>query len=576
MQRENILIRFSHGTAMHFAKETTLLEMSHAQSVCGLYKEAIAGAIVDNRVCDLQTKIKKDSLVTFFPINTPLGMEAYKRTLTFVLMMAVAELYDGITMVEHSLSKGLFCELRLPQGELTRDMTKAIRQQMKEIIEEDRPIVRRVYNRLKVIEYVEENGKADERAQLLRQLDRTAETVYSGSVMNNEAEDTITLYQCDEHYIYLYGPMLPSTGCLKKFDLMHYASGVVLRYPINSPREAIPAFVNRPKLAEIFAESEDWAHIMHCPYVADLNQMIEENRAGQVIRLAEALHEKKIAQIADKIMKRGSALRLILIAGPSSSGKTTFAQRLSVQLRVNGINPVPISVDDYFHNREDTPLDEHGNYDFESINAVDVELLNEHLTKLLTGEEIELPYYNFKTGKREYRGKKLQLKPDEVLVVEGIHALNEKMTYAIERSCKMKIYISALTQLSIDRHNRIPTTDTRLIRRIVRDNRYRGRNAVDTLRGWYSVRNGEEKNIFPYQEEADVMFNSALLYELAELKKHAKPLLEAIEPNVPEFIEAQRLLNFLNCFKQLPNEDDIPLTSILGEFIGRSGFGVND
>lgn len=386
----------------------------------------------------------------------------------------------------------------------------------------------------------------------------------------------MTVYQCDEHYVYLYGPMLPKTGYLKKFDLMYYASGVILRYPIKSPRETIPAFINRPKLAEIFAEAEEWAHITHCPYVADLNQMIEDNQSGQVIRLAEALHEKKIAQIADKIMKRGNGLRLILIAGPSSSGKTTFAQRLGIQLRVNGIEPVSISVDDYFHNRSDTPLDEQGNYDFESINAVDVELLNEHLTKLLAGEEVELPYYNFKTGEREYRGKKLRLRDGEVLVVEGIHALNEKMTYAIDRACKMKIYISALTQLSIDRHNRISTTDSRLIRRIVRDNLFRGRDAVSTLRGWYSVRNGEEKNIFPYQEEADVMFNSALIYELAELKKHAKPLLEAIEPNVPEFIEAQRLLNFLNCFKELPDSADIPLTSIIGEFIGRSGFGVNE
>lgn len=577
MQRENILIRFSHGMAMHFPKEATLLEMSRNHSVSDLYREAIAGAIVDNRVCDLQTKICQDSFVTFFPINTPLGMEAYKRTLTFILIMAVEELYEGSTvLVEHSLSKGLYCEIRLPQGVLTREMTKEIRQRMKEIIEEDRPIVRKVYDRLFAVERVEESGTQDERARLLRQLERSGATVYSpcGDLFSDA--DTMTVYQCDEHYVYLYGPMLPKTGYLKKFDLMYYSSGVVLRYPISSPRDVIPAFINRPKLAEIFAEAEDWAHIMHCPYVADLNHMIETDRYGQVIRLAEALHEKKIAQIADKIMKRGSVLRLVLIAGPSSSGKTTFAQRLSIQLRVNGINPVPISVDDYFQNRENTPLDEQGNYDFESIEAVDVELLNEHLTKLLAGEEIELPYYNFKTGKREYRGKKLRLQDDEVLVVEGIHALNEKMTYAINRDCKMKIYISALTQLSIDRHNRIATTDARLIRRIVRDNLFRGRDAVDTLRGWYSVRNGEEKNIFPYQEEADVMFNSALIYELAELKKHAKPLLEQIEPNVPEFIEAQRLLNFLNCFKELPNNTDIPLTSIIGEFIGRSAFGVNE
>ena len=578
-QRDNILIRFSHGTAMHFAKETTLLEMSEHHAIRDLYAEPIAGAIVDNMVRDLQTKIREDSLVTFFPVNTPLGMEAYRRTLTFVLIMAVEELYpNGTVRVEHSLSKGLYCEIGLPNMTLTRQITKQIRDRMKEIIEEDRMIERQVYDRLKAVKKVEEESINDERACLLRQLDQNNATVYSpvGDIPKTERQDTLTVYQCQDHYVYLYGPMLPRTGYLKKFDLMYYSPGVILRYPAASPHEALPAFVNRPKLAEIFAEAEQWANIMKCPYVADLNSMIEAGTYGQIIRLAEALHEKKIAQIADKILKRGKDLRLILIAGPSSSGKTTFAQRLSIQLRVNGITPVPISVDDYFHNREDTPLDEQGNYDFESIKAVDLALLNEHLTKLLAGEEIELPYYNFKTGKREYRGKKLRLAPDEVLVVEGIHALNEQMTYAIDRACKMKIYISALTQLSIDRHNRISTTDTRLIRRMVRDHQFRGRDAVHTLRSWYSVRNGEEKNIFPYQEEADVMFNSALLYELAELKKHAKPLLKAIDQNVPEFIEAQRLINFLNCFKELPSDKDIPLTSILGEFIGRSGFSVNE
>ena len=577
-QRDNILIRFSHGTAMHFAKGTSLLDMSTNHAVCDLYAEPIAGAIVDNMVRDLQTEIYEDSLVTFFPVNTPLGMEAYRRTLTFVLIMAVSELFGGRVQVEHALSKGLFCEIKIKDMALTRQMTKQIRERMKEIIEEDRTIIRGVYDRLHVIEKVEEAHANDERARLLRQLDQSNATIYSpvGNIPKEQRKDTVTFYQCQDHHVYLYGPMLPRTGYLKKFDLMHYGSGVILRYPIASPREMLPPFVNRPKLADVFAESEEWAAIMKCPYVADLNRMIEDGSYGQIIRLAEALHEKKIAQIADMILKRGSALRLVLIAGPSSSGKTTFAQRLSIQLRVNGINPVSISGDDYFHNRDETPLDEQGNYDFESIDAVDLTLLNDHLTKLLAGEEVELPYYNFMTGKREYRGKTLRLAPDEVLVVEGIHALNEKMTYAIDRSCKMKVYISALTQLSIDRHNRIATTDARLIRRMVRDHQFRGRDAVHTLRSWYSVRNGEEKNIFPYQEEADVMFNSALLYELAELKKHAKPLLKAIDQNVPEFIEAQRLINFLNCFKELPNDKDIPLTSILGEFIGKSGFGVNE
>ncbi|MBO5245500.1 MAG: nucleoside kinase, partial [Selenomonadales bacterium] len=385
-QRDNILIRFSHGTAMHFAKGTTLLDMSKNHAIHDLYAEPIAGAIVDNMVRDLQTQIRENSLVTFFPINTPLGMEAYRRTLTFVLIMAVEELYPTSTVrVEHALSKGLYCEVGLPEIKLTRQITKQIRDRMKEIIEEDRTITRHVYDRMKVIEQVSACSSDDERARLLCQLDQSNATIYSptGDVPKAEREDTVTVYQCDKHYVYLYGPMLPRTGYLKKFDLMYYAPGVILRYPMTSPREMLPAFIDRPKLAEIFAESEEWANIMKCPYVADLNRMVEDGTYPQLIRLAEALHEKKIAQIADMVLKRGKSLRLILIAGPSSSGKTTFAQRLSIQLRVNGINPVSISVDDYFHNRDETPLDEQGNYDFESIDAVDLALLNDHLVKLL-------------------------------------------------------------------------------------------------------------------------------------------------------------------------------------------------
>ena len=364
---------------------------------------------------------------------------------------------------------------------------------------------------------------------------------------------------------------MPRTGYINKFKLQYYPPGFLLRFPLKENHFDIPEFVDLPKLAGIFREAEQWGGKLGSAGLAQLNDEIIRGGFNDIVRIAEALHEKKVAQIADVIASHRESVRMVLIAGPSSSGKTTFAQRLGVQLRVNGIRPLAISLDDYFLNRVDTPRDEEGNYDFESLEAIDLQLFNEHLVQLLSGQSVESPYYNFKTGHREFSGRRIRLEKDQVLIVEGIHGLNEKLTESVPCDCKKKIYVSALTQLSIDDHNRIPTTDTRLIRRIVRDSQFRGHDALETLQRWPAVRRGEEKNIFPFQEQADMMFNSALIYELSILRRYADPLLSGVPQEVPEYLEARRLRSFLNHFRPAP-EEQVPPNSILREFIGQSCF----
>jgi uridine kinase len=365
--------------------------------------------------------------------------------------------------------------------------------------------------------------------------------------------------------------MVPSTGYLKLFKLEYYKPGFILLAPNTYNPDILPKFDEQKRLFQVFREAEDWADILDVADVGALNDKTIKGEMGEIIRINEALHEKKIAYIADMVAKDKDRLKLILIAGPSSSGKTTFSKRLSIQLKVNGLKPYTISLDDYFVNRDDTPKDEMGELDFESIYALDLKLLNEHLAKLMAGEEVELPRYNFKKGKREYLGEKLKLTEDMILIAEGIHGLNETLTRDIKAENKFKIYISALTTLNIDMQNRIPTTDVRILRRIVRDYRTRGRDAETTLLGWASVRRGEDKNIFPFQEQSHVMFNSTLVYELGCLKKYAEPLLEQIETISSAYAEARRLLRFLRYFKQIEYED-IPNNSIIREFIGGSCF----
>ena len=435
-------------------------------------------------------------------------------------------------------------------------MVTAIEREMRVIVQENRPIVKEVFSRDEAVKLFKET-KQVEKANLIASLKLP----------------NVSIYRCGGYCDYLYGAMIGSTGHLGKFALDIFESGVLLRTPDLKSRGEVPPSVPQPKLSEVLTEAQNWADILRCRYVTDLNRAIRTGRISEVIRVSEALQEKHIAEIADYIAKHCRKLRLILIAGPSSSGKTSFAQRLRVQMQVMGLRPVSISLDNYFVNREETPKTPAGSYDYECLEALDVGLFNKDMIALLKGESVVLPRYNFKTGEREWEGQEpLTLEKSQPIIVEGIHGLNEKLTAAIPRDYKFKIYVSALTQLNIDAHNRIPTTDARLIRRLVRDYQFRGASALKTLKQWPDVRQGEEKYIFPYQEEADVMFNSAMIYELAALRRYAVPMLEAVTPDVPEYTKARRLLDFCQYFLDLPDEDDVPNNSILREFIGKSVF----
>ena len=543
-----IKIQFGDGTENLYGRGTLLLTMARERQP--LYPARIVAARVNNALTDLQVGQKTDAAVEFFDLKSGQGMKVYERSLTFVLIIAAQRLYPGKeVLVEHSLGNGLYFEWLLGRP-VTKSDVALLEQAMRVIIADNLPIVLRNMPLSEAIQQFEAIGNTA-KACLLRQIER----------------DTVSLYTCDGVMDYFYGPMVPETGYLKQFALTYYSPGFVLRFPDKTNPEVIPSFQDHPRLAQIFWEAERWGDLLGCPTVAQLNEAIVSGDFYEIMRVAEALHEKKVAAIADMVEERRPNVRIVLIAGPSSSGKTTFIQRLAIQLRVHGIRSVAISLDDYFLDRDKTPRAQNGDYDFESIHALDLPLLNDHLVELLSGRTVEPPFYNFKTGQREYSGRKLQVGPDQVLLVEGIHGLNPDLTASIPRDQKMLIYISALTQLSIDHHNRIPTTDTRLIRRIVRDNQFRNHDALQTLRLWPAVRSGEEVNIFPFQEEADVIFNSALIYELSVLRQYAEPLLAKITPEYPEYLEARRLTGFLRHFRLAP-PDQVPSTSILREFIG--------
>ncbi len=483
----------------------------------------------------------------------------YGRSVLFVLITAVQELYYGAeVVVQFSANKGLFCELCHLPVPLDEGVVRAIEGKMRQIVAEDRPLVKKSMLREDAVQLFKRN-KQIEKANLIAALDR----------------ETVSVYCCGNYEDYLYGKLRPSTGELGHFELDYEPPGVLLRMPsqYTYAKLEIPRRVPQPKFSQTLAESKEWAKILQCRYVTDLNRANRQGRMGEVIRVSEALQEKTIARIADHIADHRDRLRLILIAGPSSSGKTSFAQRLRVQLLVNGLRPVSISLDDYFKNRVDTPKNEAGEYDYECLEALDTELFNEQMVSLLKGETVDLPHYNFLTGLSERGGgRHLLVAPDQPIIVEGIHGLNEKLSELVPRERKYKIYISALTQLNIDAHNRIPTTSARLLRRLVRDYQFRGAHALKTLHQWPAVREGEEKYIFPFQEEADFMFNSALIYELGILKRYAEPLLETVSPEVPEYETARRLLDFCQYFAPIAQEDEVPNNSILREFIGKSVF----
>ncbi len=547
-----ITVRFKNGESRQYHNGVTLLQISEAMQ--SRFETPIVTAKVNNDIKDLQFKVKEDCTVEFFDLKTDLGNKVYQRSLTFVMVIAAKALFpQGEVTVEHSLSKGLYCELHIGRKATQFDID-LLEEEMRKIIAEKRPILLR-------------SIPIDEGARLFNEAGQSEKVRH----LKQMKREMIRVYNCGDVYGYFYGNMAPNTSYTPVFELCYYEPGFILRFPEKKAPDRLPKFNVQRKLADIFLEAESWGSILQCDYVATLNEQVEAGKGADIIRIAEALHEKKIAQIADFVAQNRNEARVILVAGPSSSGKTTFAQRLNIQLRVNGVRPVPISLDDYFVNRDSTPCDENGEPDFEAIEAIDLALFNEHLRRILDGEEVETPFYNFKTGKREYRGHKIKIERGQPLIIEGIHGLNERLTQVVPRDQKIKIYISALTQLSIDSHNRIPTTDARLIRRIVRDSEFRGHDAVMTLGMWPSVRRGEEKNIFPYQEEADIMFNSALIYELGILKKYAEPLLAEVTSDLEVYSEAKRLLNFLSYFRTIEDED-VPPNSILREFIGQSCF----
>ena len=507
-----------------------------------------------NEIVSLDTEIEDTNTVLPIDITTRDGRRVYQRGILYVMGMAFNRVYPkALLTVNCQLSNSIFCSV--DNMKVTTELVNNIKKEMQEIVDKNLPI--------KKIEM------SKEEAEKFYQKERT---LRGRLQLDNKYKDEVSLYFCENYYNYFYGVMPISTGYIKLFDVIKYHDGFLLRYPDKRSPDRIDKYIETKKLLHTLEEYEDIHRVLDINTIYKLNKKIEEGKEKELILLAEALHEKKISDIADKIVKR-KGVKIILIAGPSSSGKTTFAQRLGIQLKLNGIKPITISVDNYFVEREDTPRDEKGNYDFERLDAIDLKLFNEHLSKLLKGEEVQLPIFDFKTGTKSFTGEKIKMRNNEVLVIEGIHCLNDKLTEAIPLEQKYKIYISALTVLNIDYYNRISTTDTRLIRRLVRDYNFRGYEALHTLKNWDMVNRGEENYIFPFQEQADSMFNTSLIYEISVLKKYAMPLLKAIDNTHPEYSEAKSLYELLKYFDDIGDEF-IPKNSLLREFIGGSIFNV--
>ena len=518
-------------------------------------KYEVIGCLYNNDYKNLETPVEEGAKIELIDISSKEGMKIYVRTIVYIMGRAFENLYQREKiMVEYQLGNAMYC--KCDNIEITEEFIKNLKDEMQKIIEKDEKITKVEMTRKEAEKFYEENNSSRGRLQF-----------------DLEGNEPIYMYFCGKYYNYCYGTLANRTGIIKIFDVIKYGDGFLIRYPSSKEPTKMPEFHETKKLAWALEEFEKIHSVLDVLTVYKLNKAIEEDRIKDVIMLAEALHEKKIANIADDIAKRKN-VKMVLIAGPSSSEKTTFAQRLGIQLRLNGLKPVTISVDNYFVERQDTPRDENGEYNFECIEAIDLKLFNEHLVKLLNGEEIEVPEFDFSVGTKRYNGKKMKLADDEILVIEGIHCLNDKLTSQISKEQKYKIYISALTVLNMDRYNRISTTDTRLVRRIVRDYQFRGYSALHTLNTWHKVTEGEEKNIFPYQESANTIFNTSLIYELNALKPIAMPLLEAITDEYKEYAEAQRLINILKYFKEIP-KDYVPNNSLLKEFLGGGTFDLH-
>lgn len=549
---EFIQVEMKNGQCIEVEKGTTLQEIAH--EVQKDYPYLIMLAKSENRFRELRSQVTEPIHdLEFVDLGQKDGMRVYQRSATFLLIAAARRLLsDCHILVNHHITGGFFCEFSDPHC-CTKENIEAIEQMMHQMVKESLPIEKEIISVDDALSLFEQEDMPDKKK--LFKYRRTS---------------TVNIYELDGIKNYFYGYMSTNTSQLQIFALIPYAHGFILQFPDEKNPSRIASFVPQPKLSHIFRESERWARILGVDTVGALNDVIASGESDELIKISEALHEKKIAQIADQIVERKN-VKLVMIAGPSSSGKTTTAKRLCIQLKVNGLKPHVISIDDYFVDREQTPRDEKGEYDFEALEAIDVELFNQHMKALIDGETVEIPSFNFVKGKREYHGHTIHLAEDEVLVIEGIHGLNEKLSYAIPKENKFKIYVSCLTQLNIDEHNRIPTTDTRLIRRMIRDNQYRGTDPEKTLALWASVRRGENKNIFPFQEEADVMFNTVLIYELAALKSLAEPLLFRVPRTSPYYSEAKRMLKFLEYFLTM-DISSIPSNSLLREFVGGSSF----
>jgi uridine kinase len=541
------------SSAYTYPLGTSLLEISKDLNI--KLDNMVCGAIVNNQIRELSFCVVKPKQIEFIDVSHPDGRRLYIRSLIFVLYAAVKETFPEVNIkIQNGISNGYFFELNGMDREITESDVFTISLEMKSIIARDIPFIKKRMLTPEVVDLLKQQGLMN-KAQLFEQQGNLFSSLYFLNHLTN----------------YFYGHLLPSTGYISNFGLIPYFNGLLLQVPKPKNFDKLHKLVERKKLFGIFQEQKDWAEILNVSTIGNLNHFTLQNRSGDVIKISEALHEKKIAEIANMIHTLDGDLKVVLVSGPSASGKTTFSKRLGVQLAVNGLRPYQISLDDYFVDRENTPIDEFGEYDFEALEAIDIEYFNQQLLELLDGKEINLPGFDFQLGKRKESGKKLKLLPGDILVVEGIHGMNPDLLTQIDRKYTFNIFISALTQISFDEHTHISTADNRLIRRMIRDSKYRGYPAWETIKRWPSVRRGEEKNIFPYQENADVMFNSATLYELAVLKKYAEPVLKQVPENRDEYIEASRLLRFLSWFKQI-DDNEIPPTSLLREFLGGSSF----
>ncbi len=536
-----------------YAPGTSLLEIYNDMKPD--LKYGVIVAKVNNITKDLNFKLYKPKTIEFLCNNVPSGMRAYVRSLSFILCNAVRNIMPSTKVsIEHPIAKGYYCKLIDCTEKIDDQLVEKIKTEMHKIVQQNLPFNMVNTTTEEAVATFEKEG-AEDTALLLKS---------KGSFYTK-------YYEMGGTHNWFLGPVAPSTGYIQLFDLHPYHDGVFLQVPDRKDPVKLEKFEPQDKLFATFSEHTKWNKIMGLGIVGEMNQKVRDKEAvSGIIKVAEGLQEKKIIHIAEKISER-EGIKIVLISGPSSSGKTTFSKRLSVQLGVNGFHPIALSMDDYFHPRTKTPRDENGDYDFESIYSVDLELFNDQMNKLLAGEEVSLPYYNFEKGEREYHGRKLKLGDKGILVIEGIHALNPMLTEKIPAENIFRVYISALTTISFDNHNWIPTRDNRLLRRIIRDYNYRGYSAVDTISRWGKVMEGEEKWIFPYQENADVVFNSAMLFEICVLKKFAEPILSEVPENVPEYQEVDRLLNFLKYFAIVP-EVELPLNSLLREFLGGSSF----